>query len=150
MGGWGAAHCARNVPSGRGSAQQCNVPAGMNVPKCESAQCGMCASSDTHSYYVTVALALSSPFPSSLSHVNFVVWKNSRPSAVLYYTSWWDFGGIKFKIVGIKPHCHHLKPRPTTVGIAPTNFGILNGHPTRLNIRRCNTKLPDPPLITLK
>ena len=57
VGGWPAAHCARNVPSGRGSAQQCNVPAGMNVPKCESAQCGMCAPSDTHSYYVTVALA---------------------------------------------------------------------------------------------
>ena len=34
--------------------------------------------------------------------------------AVLYYTSWWDFGGIEFEIGGIDPNCHHPKPRPTT------------------------------------
>ena len=34
--------------------------------------------------------------------------------AVLYYTSWWDCGGINFKIGGINPTCRHPKPRPTT------------------------------------
>ena len=41
--------------------------------------------------------------------------------AVLYYTSWWDFGGIEFEIGGIEfeiggidPNCHHPKSRPTT------------------------------------
>ena len=34
--------------------------------------------------------------------------------AVLYYTSWWDFGGIKIEIGGMDPNCHHPKPRPTT------------------------------------
>merc|ERR1712105_39996 len=36
------------------------------------------------------------------------------PTAVLYYTSWWDFGGIEFEIGGIDPNCRHPKPRPTT------------------------------------
>ena len=37
--------------------------------------------------------------------------------AVLYYISWWDFVGIKIKIVGMDPNCHHPKPRPS-----PHNF----------------------------
>ena len=42
--------------------------------------------------------------------------------AVLYYTSWWDFGGIKFEIGGMDPNCRHPKPRPTT----PHDFFWLN------------------------
>lgn len=34
--------------------------------------------------------------------------------AVLYYTSCWDFVGIKIEIVGMDPNCYHPKPRPTT------------------------------------
>ena len=34
--------------------------------------------------------------------------------AVLYYTSCWDFVGIKIEIVGMDPNCCHPKPRPTT------------------------------------
>ena len=34
--------------------------------------------------------------------------------AVLYYTSCWDFVGIKIEIVGMDPNCFHPKPRPTT------------------------------------
>ena len=34
--------------------------------------------------------------------------------AVLYYSSWWDFGGIEFEIGGIDPNCLLPKPRPTT------------------------------------
>ena len=30
--------------------------------------------------------------------------------AVLYYTSWWDFVGIKIKIVGMDPNCCHPNP----------------------------------------
>ena len=35
-------------------------------------------------------------------------------SAVLYYTSCWDFVGIKIEIVGMDPNCYHPKPWPTT------------------------------------
>ena len=38
--------------------------------------------------------------------------------AVLYYTSCWDFVGIKIEIVGMDPNCCHPKPRPST----PRNF----------------------------
>ena len=34
--------------------------------------------------------------------------------AVLYYTSCWDFVGIKIEIVGMDPNCFRPKPRPTT------------------------------------
>ena len=44
-------------------------------------------------------------------------WKNCK-EAVLYYTSWWDFVGIKIEIVGMDPNCYHPKPRPST----PHNF----------------------------
>ena len=36
----------------------------------------------------------------------------------MYYTSWWDFVGIKIEIVGMDPNCSHPKPRPST----PHNF----------------------------
>ena len=38
------------------------------------------------------------------------VQKAQRGAAVLYYTSWWDFGGIEFEIGGIDPNCRHPKP----------------------------------------
>ena len=44
----------------------------------------------------------------------FLAKKMAENLAVLYYTSWWDFGGIEFEIGGIDPNCHHPKPRPTT------------------------------------
>ena len=40
--------------------------------------------------------------------------------AVLYYTSCWDFVGIKIEIVGMDPNCCHPKPRPTTLVILLT------------------------------
>ena len=32
----------------------------------------------------------------------------------MYFTSWWDCGGMNSKIGGINPTCHHPKHRPTT------------------------------------
>ena len=34
-----------------------------------------------------------------------VISNDNDKEAVLYYTSWWDFGGIKFEIGGIDPNC---------------------------------------------
>ena len=54
-------------------------------------------------------------FQSSLQEVSLLSPISlQKVSAVLYYTSWWDFGGIEFVIGGIDPNCHRPKPRPTT------------------------------------
>ena len=39
----------------------------------------------------------------------------SISTLVLYYTSCWDFVGIKIEIVGMDPNCCHPKPRPTMI-----------------------------------
>ena len=35
--------------------------------------------------------------------------ENEQYVALLYNTSWWDFGGIEFEIGGIDPNCRRPK-----------------------------------------
>ena len=64
----------------------------------------------------TTGLWASEPTASDLhDEKSAPIWKSPQlGKAVLYYTSWWDFVGIKIKIVGMDPNCCHPNPRPTT------------------------------------
>ena len=49
--------------------------------------------------------------------------RRGEGGAVLYYTSCWDFVGIKIEIVGMDPNCYRPKPRPTVDG---ENFDLAH------------------------
>ena len=87
------AHCVRNVPSWVRSAQQCNVPVGMKVPKSESDQIWMCPNLNLPSgtniqcqnphpgqnYIYKTSIELTISFFIN-HHPTTILWKNSKKS----------------------------------------------------------------------